>query len=143
MNPKAVSIKKSCDKWVIDPSMEPGNGLTHCNQGVMQICEENGIEDFLGMTANQIYALMFKSPKWQPIPMERASAAACDGIMVIAAIKGNPHGHVTVVYPMLSQVYSGKWGEDCPLVCNIGKKNQICGVNFAFEDIPDFFAHVG
>lgn len=111
---------------------------TYCNFAVRDICKAMGHDEWGGLTANKIHAKLLASKEWRMVNGERASKAALDGRLAIAAATGKDHGHVAICYPGPMQV-SGKWAKSVPLVANVGKKNGVMGANWAFPVEPDYF----
>lgn len=138
-NEAAHALRIACDEAVTDPKLKPetdarGNVVkTKCNFAVQRIAKVAGYEGFADMVANEICDLMAKSPEWGPLDAKKASIAASQGLLVVAAHKYEPHGHVAVVYPGGALVYAGKWKVDCPVVANVGRENKVCGANWAFH----------
>lgn len=144
---ESVFLKTLCDQVVSDPSLESKEGKTFCNIGVDKICSHFGYyfrdkqdDPNTVWLADQIYDWMMEN--WKKVDDETACNLANDGLIVIAAHRDIPHGHVTVLYPGLP-VWSSKWCKECPAVVNIGmpegKRNEICGANWAFKDEPLYF----
>jgi len=124
---------------VADPSVQASGSTTWCNKGVGLIEERGGNTDYQGtvpgqyMKANKIVAKL-QDPKYATVvSAEQAVAYAKQGATVIAGIieKGG-HGHVAIVAPK-DMVSSGSWGGKVPVVFNVGSKNFIKGVNWAFS----------
>jgi len=115
------------------------DGTTHCNQFVSEVATACGFKGFVGLMANDIADLISKNDQWSETPIDKAQTLANNGTLVIAAIKGNPHGHVNVVCPGRIKL-SGRWGE-VPTVANVGKDNFIGkGLNWAYSDMPKLYA---
>lgn len=112
---------------------------TYCNKAVEYICHEVwGFKGFTGMLANQMFDRMRGAPDFAVVDAEAAQKLANDARMVIAAQKGDEHGHVAVVVPGKT-LYSSNWRGMAPLVANVGRRNGIMGGNFAFHTEPTFF----
>lgn len=147
MNMAAQKLGKICDRVVADPVLAPERDSdgkitkTKCNLAVQIICEEMGYGDFLGLVANQIYALAKKGKDWKKASGDEASAAANGGALAIAAVQGTPHGHVAILYPG-PKVWSGHWNREAPVIANVGVRNGVMGANWAFAKEPDYFVLV-
>jgi hypothetical protein len=89
--------------------------------------------------ANEMYDIL--NSKFEKIDLDYCRLSIVSGNIFVACQK-NPdgHGHIAVIYPVITLSYSSKWKCAIPLCCNIGKENGIIGLNWAFgEKIPDIF----
>lgn len=138
-----------CEETINEPSLLGRKGTTYCNIAVQRISEFFGFHGFRGLLANDMYKVCLNSDRWSLLKIFRvdkktfsdcliAQSRAMNGNFVVAAKRGSGNGHIAVVYPG-KMAYSGKWGEDVPLVANVGKKNGIMGANYAFKERPEFF----
>jgi len=134
-------LRTACDEAVQDEKLAPQDGKTFCNLGVQVIAERIGYGEFLGMLANQIVDHLERSGDFEDVGPLLATKKANSGVLVIAALRGKPHGHVAVVYPS-GVTYSGKWKKECPVVANVGKRNGIMGANYAFDSEPSYHARM-
>lgn len=147
MNQAAIKLRKICERVVADPALAPekdANGTitkTKCNLAVQIVCEEMGYGDFLGMVANDIYALVKKSKDWKRMSGEDASEAANEGKLAIAAVQGKPHGHVAILFPG-PEIWSGHWNREAPSLANVGIRNGVMGASWAFAKEPEWFVLV-
>lgn len=135
---RVEDLKHICEKVVGDPNLEPNKDRTYCNVAVIRVCEFFGYDKLKGLTANEIYDFCERSEDWIRGIAESAHEASMIGRVAVAALRGEPHGHVAVLYPKM-MLYSGKWERYVPQVANVGKKNGIMGVNWAFSDEPEYF----
>lgn len=140
-------LKKVMDDAVNAPELQPSKGQTFCNIGAFRIAKDLGYNYFWDeakvrpMLANECVDFMEKNPAlfsklFNPLT---AWDMANNGYLVFAALKDVPHGHIVAVYPSQEMVTSGKWDCQVPLVANIGKENKVCGTNYAFKEIPNFY----
>lgn len=138
MDELVKKLKKTCEEIVNDPSLEPVGSTTKCNIAVHRICRIMGFPLFSdrGWLANEIYDYCKKN--CTQVERKWASEFANSGGIALAAQYGQHHGHVAILYPG-PMVYSGKWKMEVPLVANVGNKNGIMGVNYAFNKEPDYF----
>jgi hypothetical protein len=115
------------------PDLKPHDGETHCNLAVHRICSKLGYEEFKDLMANAIIDKIESSPaQWTETTIEFCQYLANQGELVLAGLKGEPHGHIVVLRPGIS-VLSSKWETLVPKCINIGKTNSIDrGVNYAF-----------
>lgn len=121
------------------PEYIPKDGITYCNAYVNEVCESYGYKGFLGMLANDMIDLMSKDPAWTPVAMEKCQAMANEGVLLVAGVKQNPHGHVVVLCPGKEKT-SGRWGR-VPSCANVGIENFIGkGINWSFSTFPICFA---
>lgn len=139
MKSKSEILRDILDRLIKHPKLQPANGKTYCNLFVTWACEEYGATDFEGKLANEICDILFKSKSWRCVEGETANKIANNGGLCIAAQKNKPHGHVCIVYPG-AMVWSTKWGLECPVVANVGKRNGVMGCNWAFAKEPLYFA---
>ena len=136
-------VKSACEDVLKYKHLTARNGKTYCNFGVDGILKLLGINCFWDekkkrlMLANEMFDYMVKSKDWNEISW---NDSINNNGLVVLAIKANPHGHIAVVYPEGS-CKSGKWKCECPMVANIGKKNKICGANYAFRLKPEAFLY--
>jgi hypothetical protein len=136
----SLLIDACCDARE-NPNFAPNGDLTFCNEAVAYIADRMGYVAFHGLLANAMYDLMDTNSDWLKIDSGVAQYHANNGSLVVAAMKNNDgHGHVAVVRPgTLTQ--SNRWkSSQVPRVVNIGKDVFIDkGVNYAFQEMPDFF----
>lgn len=130
---------KSCKEAIED--FQPEGETTFCNLGANYICKEIGFKDFNGLTANQMVARMKNAPDFALVLSDIAQSLANDGRMVIAGIQADPHGHIALCYPG-KVMFSGKWQENAPMICNIGKRNGIMSANYGFLEKPKYYAYI-
>lgn len=120
------------------PEYLPKDGVTHCNQFVVDVCSVMGFRGLDGLLANEIIDALVNNPQWSEIELERCQELANGGTLIIAGVKEQFHGHVNVICPGKEKV-SGRWGV-VPTVANVGKTNFIGkGVNWAFSVKPKFW----
>ncbi|MHB2025116.1 MAG: hypothetical protein ACYCPQ_00550 [Elusimicrobiota bacterium] len=136
-------LKAICDEVVRDPALAPRpDGTTYCNLAVQRVSKAMGCEAFAGLMANQIFELCLQSEDWEEADAETASAAANQGVLCLAAQRGDPHGHVAALYPA-PMVWSQKWGKQAPTLANVGEHNGVMGANWAFAQEPTYFIFQG
>ena len=126
-----------------NPRYTPHDGITYCNMAVHYIASQCGFGGFKTTDlANDMYDTMIKSDDW--IKVEYVGVHNLNnGMLCIAAQKGDPHGHIVVLRPGVF-VKSAKWEKKVPKCLNIGKTNFIDkGVNYAFEKPPHYFVYTG
>ena len=138
-----VRLKAACDKAVTEPAFQPhktewGTLETHCNQAVVEIAGEMGIEIPL-LLANELCDLF--AEKWEKVSPGNAVQIAMLGGIAVAAKKFTDHGHVAIIYPVQMQ-HSETYCQNVPVVANVGKENRVMRVSEAFKhcDAPDYFA---
>lgn len=116
---------------------------TYCNIALNHIAILLGYRGFVGLLANAIVRKLETDPDFAPVSPEKAKELADMGELVIAGQKGEPNGHVAVVFPNRPMVTSGKWnGAKVPVVANVGKTNAIFGANYAFVKEPKYYAWI-
>ena len=124
-----------------------GNKLTYCNINAFKVAQGIGLNLFWNeeaqrpMMANEMVEHMDASPLRFMKFTEHLDAwkQAHDGGLVFAAQKEEGHGHIAPIYPTEGMITSGKWRAQVPECSNVGVRNDIMGVNFAFADPPDYY----
>lgn len=145
-------LKKPMDEVVADPALQPDQpkkGMTYCNIAMFRIIQGLNFNRFWHekaerpMMANEMIDYMNSHPLefsklFNPIT---AYDMANNGYLVIAALSGIPHGHVTAIYPKQDLYTSGTLKAQVPYCCNVGPKKGfgIVPLSYAFREIPDFF----
>lgn len=134
-----------------NPGLEPKpDGTTYCNFNALMVAEELGCRDIfprgIHLLANELIKHMETSPSFLPLGQDhdRAYARASAGCLVFAGAKELVHGHIAPLYPAAGLITSGLWKAQVPHVSNVGKRNAIMGVNFAFssKNRPMYFEAV-
>lgn len=140
------TLREACQYALL--KFKPTTESTFCNVSVNYISQKMGFDGFRGMMANDIVHRMNNAPDFSVVGPEAAQALANDGRLVIAGITGDPeqngqlgHGHVSICY-VGDTVYSGKWKEECPQTCNVGKENKFCSSNYGFNSKPKYYAWI-
>ena len=135
-------VKELCDKHINAQDLIARDGLTFCNIFVQRVFHDLNYFGLKNKTANEIFNFCSEEiTKWDKINAANAIEKVIDDYFIIASIKDDPHGHVAIVYPDHS-IFSGKWGEYCPIVASVGKKNGIMGANYAFSERPSYFLYL-
>lgn len=143
----ADDVRIACHKVLADRSLLPIGNVTFCNIGFVRILMElnsQNLHYFVDdrtkkpFLANSIVEILDKNFETIDINTLLKNIIFSNTIYV-AGIKGEKHGHVAVVYPMYSFVYSQKFKTTVPLVANIGKINGIMGLNYAFSEMPKIY----
>jgi hypothetical protein len=118
----------------------PEEGKTFCNFAVQYVCHLLGYTGFDSMMASEMVKKMRVAKEWEKVPSDKVQELVNAGHFVIAGQEGDPHGHVVVCRPGLS-AFSQKWnGSFVPKCMNVGEVVSLKdGVNFAFQDMPEFF----
>lgn len=120
------------------PEYQPSEGVTHCNGYVAEVCEIYGFKGLFDRTANEIIDTIAVNTEWSQLPIEKTQELANGGSLIMAVLKGNPHGHINIICPGKSKT-SGRWGL-VPSCANVGKDVFIGkGINWAFSDMPKFY----
>jgi len=134
-------IRIACHKILAIPTLLPDD-KTYCNIGTFMILRELGLHnDFVKdksiMLANEMYEML--KEKYVRVPIERVFKDLLSGKVFVACLPNKPHGHIAIIYPHDTKVFSLKWNISVPLCANIGKENGIIGLNWAFAEMPDLF----
>ncbi len=137
LNRRAKLIQELCRTAIEE--FQPDDGLTYCNYAVNFIARELGYAELGGLLANLMIMHFQNSGDFANIDIDTAHRLADAGNLVVAAKRGNPHGHVATLYPGRKMILSRKWGKKVPFVANIGSRNGIMGCNYAFEFEPKFW----
>jgi len=124
---------------------------TFCNYAVQAVCKKFGCDSLNGLTANGMCNTILHLPdEWYKISGLIAHGYANMGRFVIAALANKPQGHVATIYPSDMMAVSGKWRDNpktsrgkVPMCANVGPKNSIIGVNWAFREVPDYYSWRG
>ena len=115
------------------------DNLLHCNHLVQDTFNYFGYKGFEGLTANQIFEKCLGSKDFEEQEPEQCAWLVKQyGYLAVAVAVGDPHGHVSVVFPGIP-VFSGKWQCHVPTVASTGDPNRIAGCNFFFKHKPRFF----
>jgi hypothetical protein len=134
-------IRLACHKVLSDESLLPRNNETFCNIGAGRILEMLGYNDFKRgneyLMANEMYDIL--NSKYEKVDLDYCRLSIVSGNIFVACQKGNPHGHITVIYPVITLSYSSKWRCAVPLVANIGACNGVISLSFAFAQMPNIY----
>lgn len=139
----ADRIRLACHKVLADKSLLKKQDTTYCNFGIFRILSEFDKQMyFWNKEANRI---MLANEMYDKLNSSNISIGLDSDIfynsnsIFIACTKGIKHGHIAIIYPSYSRVYSTKWGKKAPLVANIGHINGVMGLNWAFAEEPKIF----
>jgi hypothetical protein len=119
MNPKLAQTVRNVG-LTTDPSLQPKNGATHCNQAADKYARQfgyKGLEDKHGvpMMATDMFRKMnAPGSGWKKVSAQEAIDAAKNGKLVFAAVPGSPHGHIAAV--------TGQWSPGVPGISQAGSK---------------------
>ena len=132
-------VKELCDKHLDSTDLEPRDGKTFCNLFVCRVFVDLNYFKFRNRLANEIYDFCQQTKtEWREVDSKQAIIKADEDYFVVAASRGNPHGHVSICYPA-PPVYSKKWDIFCPVVASAGSINGVFGSNWVFKTMPTFF----
>lgn len=147
-----VILKNIMDKVRNDPALAPvknadGTTTTFCNFNAYNIAKALGLNMFWNseanrpMMANEAVDYMLTNPARFLCFHNHLSAFTLvnQGHLVFAALKNTPHGHIVPVYPSVGMETSGKWMAQVPYCSNVGARNDIMGLNYAFADVPCYY----
>jgi hypothetical protein len=142
-------LKKVMDKVRNEPAFRPTKKATFCNLATHKLCCELGLPPFFWedgenrpMMANEMVVTLETNPdKFSKFTDHaRAWDLARKGHLVFAARSDHPHGHIAPLYPSEGMISSVKWKSNTiPLVSNVGVRNDVIGVNFAFAEVPGYY----
>ncbi len=140
-------LKDACDEVIADPALEPGGGVTHCNEGARRVAQALGCTDFddENLLADDMVDIMAGGVGWIRVEGDAATAHALNGGLAFAAMSssrlGEAHGHIATIYPAPME-YSGSLARLVPFVANVGKQDREEKVSAAFpvsKGEPDYF----
>jgi hypothetical protein len=134
-------IEELCRAALSNPNFKPNQptpGTTHCNSSVNFIAQGMGCNEFVNLTADQIYQVVAtnKSGKWTRRDASDATNWALSNGLAIAILPSSvlkeAHGHVAVVYPknMELSVSLGR------LVCMVANVGATVGVMRSSQAFP-------
>jgi len=144
---KAVMDSVRLDAALVPKREQSGVLTTYCNLNAYRVVQALGLNLFYNypqdrpMLANEMVDIMVRRPqafsrfKDHIIAFELTNT----GILIMAASKGEAHGHIAPLYPSAGMETSGKWLTQVPRCSNVGVRNDVMGVNYAFADPPDYF----
>jgi hypothetical protein len=125
-------------------AFKDNSAVTFCNLATHDVAKALGCMDFFSpdnkrvKLANEIADFLAKSKDWGECTMLEAQTYANSGYFVVAAQRGDTHGHICTICPGVLQD-SSRWVK-VPAVMNIGKTNFIGkGLNWAFSELPKFY----
>jgi len=118
-------LRGLCDEAVANPAFAPRGGRTFCNFAARFVAEGMGFFGFPSVIlANDMIELLAVTPGWTEDSIARAHLHASRGGLAFLALTEYPHGHLAAVYPAPMEA-SGTWGEDVPILANVGRENGI------------------
>lgn len=126
---------------------QSGGLITYCNLNVYRVVQALGLNLFYNfdadrpMLANEMVTYMDIFPQRFSRFQNHVIAHELvnKGFLILAGQKEELHGHITPLYPSAGMKTSGKWRTQVPYVSNVGERNEIMGLNFAFADLPDYY----
>ena len=134
-------IRIACCKILADENLLPRNNETFCNIGAGRILEMLGYNDFKKgdefLMANEMFDIL--NSKYEKVDLDYCRLSIVSGNIFVACQKGDPHGHIAVIYPHQTISYSSKWQCAVPLVANIGACNGVISLSWAFKLIPNIY----
>lgn len=126
-------LQQLCTEAVSNPAFVPKFGKTFCNFCARYIAEGMGFFGFpANAMANDMIGFLATRPEWREDSIERAHAHAIRGGLAFLTLTEYPHGHIAAVYPAPMES-SGSWGEDVPLLANVGATNGIMRASAVFR----------
>lgn len=140
-------MEASMNDASVAPKQTKDGIITYCNIHCFRVAKDLGFPYFWNdkqvrpMTANEQYNYMEGNPHlfskiYDPI---KATEMAHNGFLVYAALSDMPHGHICPISPSGEIVVSGKFNTAVPTCYNVGKENKLCGINYAFREMPNFY----
>ncbi len=121
----AAKLRALCDEAVSNPAFAPRDGKTYCNLAARFVAEGMGFFGFpMNILANEMIHFLASHPDWREDSVERAHVHAMRGGLAFLVLEEYPHGHIPAIYPAPMEP-SGTWGEDVPMLANVGRTNGI------------------
>jgi hypothetical protein len=123
------------------------DGTTHCDATVDYVLRKYGVNDFSGdeWMANTIIQAMRRMTKFKRVDgSKEAQELANQGVLVIAGLEAQPHGHVAILRPGLME-FSGSWKKDAPKGMSNGSlaaTTMAKKFSFVFRTEPEYYALV-
>ena len=138
-------------KWEEYDELE-GTDRTWCNYFVTSVLLSCGYLDFnhgnsvlslsedYPMMANAICDHLDRDTEnWERIEIREDIINQKEVPLIIAALRGQQHGHVAILLPG-RWIYSGKWDKEVPICANIGGRNEYgIGINYVFRSEPEYY----
>lgn len=120
-------LRMLCEDAVNNPDFVAhditGDGVpeTFCNRSVAAIAQGMGSSDLRpDMTANRMIEHLTGLPGWrEEFDLERVTALALRGVLVVLGVPEPVHGHVVVAAPLPAEA-SSSWGGPVPIVAQVG-----------------------
>jgi hypothetical protein len=125
---------------------QSADGSTHCNASVAYILSKFGITKYLPQSlawvANSMIDDMRKDPYFKIVNGSRdAQRLANKGVLIIAGLKAEPHGHVAVLRPGVPE-WSATWKCFAPKGMSVGSEAATFiakKMSWAFRKEPQYF----
>jgi len=139
---KLNELRNICYKVLLNEKYYPKENETYCNLATYDILNQIGYSDGLRksgdriLLANEMAEVL--ASKYKLVDISYCLNNILNNIFV-ACKKDTPHGHIAIIYPIKTMVWSEKWKSLVPLCVNVGKVNAIMGLNWAFSEKPDIF----
>lgn len=134
-----------------NPNTPQDETETYCNFFVRVVCKWFNYHTFelldKGM-ANQMVKYLQSHKEWQAVSFKESAILAAAGHLVIAGWV-NPvgiHGHVCIIIPCNTLVYSDSFKTNVPFCANVGKRNfygQALSLAFTPSSMPTTYLFLG
>lgn len=140
-------LKKAMDSVRNDPALKTKDGETFCNYNAFKVAQELGLALFWNnrnnrvMMANEMVSFMDANPQQfsKFTDHKRAWELTNEGYLIFAALADKPHGHIAPLYPSPGMETSGKWQAQVPFCSQVGARNDVMGLNYAFFLAPTYY----
>jgi len=127
LNTEAVEKEMNYKKYIAK------DGKTFCNLYVNNVLKLHGVDIPLKLANDMIVDIEAKGEQLTLAEVKKCT----DRLIVACQVNKDSHGHVAII-AYDGFVYSNKWLLMVPKVYNVGNKNGLIGLNWAFPDIPIF-----
>lgn len=128
--------------------LDDGREVTYCNLAVQAVLNAYGYHYLDAHLADAMMIVMRKSDDFKAVPVADCQFMANRGTVVVAGLDSRQlkqgAGHVCTLTPG-EEEWSGHWNCRVPVCLSIGREGinfRTKGVNWAFRDMPEFYAWV-
>ena len=145
-------LKYALDKVRTDPALAPSadGSVTHCDSNAFLTAAALGLpnlwaplQDATAMANNMVDFMEAHPERFSKFTDHLLAWNLVNkGCLIYAALKEAQHGHIALLIPSIGMETSGRWGIQIPYVSNVGKVNDVMGLNYAFSTLvppPAYF----
>lgn len=139
-------LKEVLDAVRTMPDLIPHDGITYCNIALDRVLGLCGIPRMTNRVTGQphlandmIDTMRANTSQWTPVSGDVACARAGQGILVVACLQAEGHGHLAPVLP-LPMAFSPSWGKQVPFLSNVGRRNGVLRASQCFRTEPEYYS---